>query len=601
MLQVRTQTFDARRTAAFSAADTFRRTRRILLQRRLFVAALNIVTILSLTAAMGYVLDAGGWTWPKIGMFAAFVVTLPWLSIGFWNSVIGMVLLARGQAAVADDPLALKDTPHAPITTRTAVVMALRNEEPGRSIGRLRAIFEDIERSGLAPHFDVHVLSDTNEPEIAAEEERLVTEWRAASAHPGQIHYRRRTNNRAYKAGNLEDFCDAWGERYDYFLPLDADSFMSAAAIARLVRIMQRHRRIGILQSLVIGTPSRAFFTRVFQFGMRHGMRSYTTGSVWWTGDCGPYWGHNALIRMKPFREHCRMPVLPGNGPLGGYVMSHDQVEAVMMRRAGYHVRVLAEEGESWEENPPTLPDFIRRELRWCQGNMQYFQLIGMPGLKFLSRVQLALAILMYLSPVAWMAFIFFGTAALFVVPEGGGAYPFGVGLAIFVAIMTMSLSPKIAGYLGVLFSRTQSARYGGRVRTFASCLIELVVAVLMAPVVALATSVFCVGLFFGARIDWRAQPRGQRSVTWGEAAVSFIPQTLFGTALLSLLTVYAPGVLPWAAPVIIGMVFAIPFAVLTSLRTPGLVSMKARICDIPEDAAPPPVLARLQETVPAV
>jgi membrane glycosyltransferase len=569
-------------------------------RRRLFVAALNGTSFLAFAAAMAYVLNAGGWTWPEVGMYVAYVVTLPWLVIGFWNAVIGMVLLARGRSE--DDPLALRDVPELPITARTAVVMAVRNEEVARAVGRLRTTFEDIEDNGLAPHFDVHLLSDTNDPEIAAQEERMIEEWRAASRHPDQIHYRRRTDNRAYKAGNLEDFCDAWGDAYGYFLPLDADSFMSAAAIARLVRVMQRNRRIGILQSLVIGTPSVSFFTRVFQFGMRHGMRSYTTGSVWWTGDCGPYWGHNALIRMKPFREHCRMPVLPGKGPLGGYILSHDQVEAVMMRRAGYHVRVLAEEGESWEDNPPTLPDFIRRELRWCQGNMQYFQLIGMPGLKVLSRVQLALAILMYLSPVAWMTFILFGTCALFVsAGEDGYDYPVGVGIALFVAIMTMSLAPKIAGLIGVLLGRAHAARYGGRVRVLASGAIELVVSVLMAPVVALATSVFCVGLFFGKRIDWRAQPRGHRSVEWGEAVQDFLPQTIFGAALLTVLWLYAPNVLPWAAPVIVGLVLAIPFAVLTSLQAAGRLSMRARLCDIPEDVAPPAVLRRMQEAAPAV
>jgi membrane glycosyltransferase len=330
-------------------------------------------------------------------------------------------------------------------------------------------------------------------------------------------------------------------------------------------------------------------------------MRAYTTGSVWWTGDCGPYWGHNALIRMRAFREHCTLPVLAGSGPLGGHIMSHDQVEAVLMRRAGYHVRVLVEEGESWEENPPTLPDFIRRELRWCQGNMQYLRLLAMPGLKVISRIQLALAILMYLSPVAWMLFIGFGTAALFVVPDGPGDYPAAIGLGIFVAIMTMSLAPKIMGFFGVLLCRDHSARYGGRLRTVASALIELVCSILMAPIVALAIAVFAIGLFFGARIDWRAQPRGLRRVSWGEAVVSFAPQTAFGIALLMLLSVFAPGVLPWAAPVIIGLALAIPFAVATSLRAPGEWTMKGRICCIPEDHTPPPVLARLQETVPAV
>jgi len=233
---------------------------------------------------------------------------------------------------------------------------------------------------------------------------------------------------------------------------------------------------------------------------------------------------------------------------------------------------------------------------------MQYFQLIGMPGLKVLSRVQLALAILMYLSPVAWMTFIFFGTCALFVSPgEGGYDYPVGVGIALFVAIMTMSLAPKIAGLTDVLFARAQAARYGGRLRVLAGGAIELVVSLLMAPVVALATSVFCVGLFFGKRIDWRAQARADRTVEWGEAVQDFLPQTIFGAALLAVLWLYAPNVLPWAAPVTVGLVLAIPFAVLTSLQAAGRLSMRARLCDIPEDVAPPAVLRRMQEAAPSV
>jgi membrane glycosyltransferase len=181
---------------------------------------------------------------------------------------------------------------------------------------------------------------------------------------------------------------------------------------------------------------------------MRLGMRSHTLGAAWWQGDCGPYWGHNAILRLKPFAAHCRLPVLPQGGPLGGHVLSHDQIEAALMRRAGYEVRVIPAEGISWEENPPTLMEFIRRELRWCQGNMQYFWLLGLPGLKPVSRFQLVLAILMYLGSPAWMALLAVGSLA---VGLAGTSYkpetevrP-AAGAALFAVMLLMIFAPKIA------------------------------------------------------------------------------------------------------------------------------------------------------------
>ena len=189
-------------------------------------------------------------------------------------------------------------------------------------------------------------------------------------------------------------------------LPLDADSLMSGDQIVRLTRMMQAHPKIGILQSLVVGMPSSSAFARIFQFGMRHGMRSYTMGQAWWVGDCGPFWGHNALVRIKPFHEQCDLPMLPGKPPLGGHVLRHDQVEATLMRRAGYEVRVLPEERGSWEENPPTMLEFARRDVRWCQGNMQYLKLLDLPGLYPMSRFQLVWAILMFIGIPAWTLMI---------------------------------------------------------------------------------------------------------------------------------------------------------------------------------------------------
>src|SRR6185295_15820169 len=155
-------------------------------------------------------------------------------------------------------------------------------------------------------------------------------------------------------------------------------------------------------------------FARIFQFGMRLGMRSYTLGAASWQGDCGPYWGHNAILRLVPFIEHCQLLVLPGGSSLGGHVLSYDQIEAVLMRCAGYEVRVLPEEGGSWEENPPTLLEFIRRDLRWCQGNMQYFRFLASPGIKPVSRYQLGLAILMFIGSPAWIGMLVLGSIRVY-------------------------------------------------------------------------------------------------------------------------------------------------------------------------------------------
>ena len=235
-------------------------------------------------------------------------------------------------------------------------------------------------RTGEGAQFSYFVLSDTNDPAVAAAEERAVEAWKAADPDRDRIVYRRRSDNTGFKAGNVRDFCERWGKDYALMLPLDADSLMAGPEIVRLVRMMQAHPRIGILQSLVVGMPSSSAFARIFQFGMRHGMRAYTMGQAWWVGDCGPFWGHNALVRIKPFHEQCDLPILPGKPPLGGHVLSHDQVEATLMRRAGYEVRVLPEERGSWEENPPTMLEFAQRDVRWCQGNMQYIKLLEPAG-----------------------------------------------------------------------------------------------------------------------------------------------------------------------------------------------------------------------------
>ncbi len=254
---------------------------------------------------------------------------------------------------------------------------------------------------------------------------------------------------------------------------LDADSYMTASAVLRMVGIVQANPKLGILQGLVVGMPSTSAFARIFQFGMRLGMRSWTIGSAWWQADCGLYWGHNAVIRVAPFKQHCAIPVLPGNGLLRGHVLSHDQIEAALMRRAGYDVRVLPEEDLGWEENPPTLIEFIRRDQRWCQGTLQYVFFAGIPGLEVVSRFQLLFAMLMFLGSPAWIGLLLVSTLVLAAAPSPGAVVDADYGVALLATILVMWFAPKIATIVDVLSRPILRHRFGGTFRFLGSIAIE--------------------------------------------------------------------------------------------------------------------------------
>ncbi|GLK72446.1 glucans biosynthesis glucosyltransferase MdoH [Ancylobacter dichloromethanicus] len=561
---------------------------RQLFRRRAFVLTLNAATYAGLVALFAQLLGHGGFTLLDGLLLAAFCLSTPWTILGFWNALIGLWLLhGPGDARASVYPYAGRAADDAPITARVAVVMTLRNEDPERAFARLRAMQADLAAAGAGGRFAWFVLSDTTDPAIAAAEERIFAAWRASLGEGVSLSYRRRLENTGFKAGNIRDFLERWGDAHDFMLVLDADSLIGASTMLRLVRVMQANPRLGILQSLVVGLPSRSPFARIFQFGMRHGMRSYTMGASWWAGDCGPYWGHNAVIRIAPFKAHCALPVLPGRGPLAGHILSHDQIEAVLMRRAGYEVRVLPEEMDSFEENPPHLTEFTRRDLRWCQGNMQYWRLIAMPGLKPMSRFQIAWAILMYVGAFAWIAFIALAALKVFDTGRSDAPFPVELGITLFVATFLMSLAPKLAGLADVLLRPGERQRYGGTGRLLGGALAEFLFSVLLGPVVAFRIALFMVGLAFGRTVTWEAQSRDATRLSWRTAFAGLWPQLLFGSLLGGLLWVFAPAALLWALPVLVGLLGAVPFAVLTSEPALGRWLARAGLCATPEELQP--------------
>jgi membrane glycosyltransferase len=472
--------------------------------------------------------------------------------------------------------------------------MFVRNEPPDRVIRNLDAMMREIDHAGASSQFHLYILSDTGKDDIAALEvagfSALAAQWRGRIP----VTYRRRDVNTAFKAGNFWDFCERWGGQHEFAVTLDTDSFMTAAAILRLVRIIQADPRLGILQGMVVGMPSTSAFARIFQFGMRLGMRSWTIGSAWWQGDCGPYWGHNAVIRLKPFIEHCRLPVLPGEGVLSGHVLSHDQIEAALMRRAGYDVRVLPEEDLGWEENPPTLIEFLRRDQRWCQGNLQYGPFLSMPGLKFLSRVQLAFAMLMFISSPAWIGLLVIGTLALAFSPTPADFIRPNEGQALAALVLIMWFAPKIATALDVLTRADQRHAFGGTLRFVASFVIDAVFTVLLLPIMWLTHTFFIAGMPFGRSIGWIGQVRDDHSVVWSQALRQLWPHTLLGLGALAILAATHPIAVPYALLLAGGPALSIPLAVVTARRGAGAALTRIGIGRLPEETAPPVALAAL-------
>ncbi|UFN48988.1 glucans biosynthesis glucosyltransferase MdoH [Roseomonas sp. OT10] len=548
--------------------------------RRTVFAALAGCAALGLLWLCWRALAPGGWTVWEAAILLAFAGTLPWSAIGVANAAIGLALLLWHR----DPPGAVMPQLRAPPVTpplRTALVACVRNEAMDAVLPPLVRLLDGLEAAGEGGRFILWVLSDTQDPAHAAREEAAVAALAAARAGRAcPVRYRRRAGNAGYKAGNVMEFLDRHAAGLDLFLCLDADSEMSPAAVLRLRRCMEADPRLAIVQPLIVGRPARAAFPRLFQFGMRAGMRAWATGQAWWQGDEGPYWGHNAMVRIVPFREHARLETLPD----GRAILSHDQLESVRLQAAGWKVRALPVEEGSLEANPPALPDFLARDLRWGEGNMQYGQLLRLPGLRPMGRWQLLQAILLFLGAPLWVLILL--AAVLNVLTGGAEATPRGA-LALLLGLGWVAYhAPKLAGYLEVLLKPRLAAAYGGRARFAGGALAEIAFTLFLEPISLLNKARLLVLLPFGWRGGWRPQQRADRGVSWGDAWRLLWPQTLLGLGGAGLLAAHSAAPLLWALPFLAGPVLAVPFCVLTA--EPGLSRALERrgIAATPEELA---------------
>jgi membrane glycosyltransferase len=527
----------------------------------------------------------------EFALLALFTLYIPCLAIAFWNGALGFALLnwtkrglAGGWAPFTEDGA---------ITAPTVIAMALRNEPPARAFAQLKVLASSLDRIGCLNHFDFFILSDSDRSDVIAAEEAEFEAFRAEGGSTTRRFYRRRTDCAGFKSGNIHDFCDKAGRKYDLLVLLDSDSLMTGQTVMRLVRYMQSNPSLGILQTFSLGLPSRSLFARIFLFGHRQSMRCAMAGAAWWQGDCGHYWGHNCIVRMKPFIEHCQV-FLPG-GPLAGHNVnwsSHDQIEAALMRRAGYAVRFLPEEGGSYEDNPPAFPEYLRRYRRWSLGSMQNLQLLGIPGLLPMSRFHLCLLAARYGGAAGTFAFVLIAALDM-ASPQSDSSFPIISAATLYATWTLLYFSPKLFGVADALIrSRKQ---FGGAFRLILGCLVEFVFTLLLAPLSMFTAFVALAALLLRRPQIWNGQQRDGYRLAWRSSLLEFWPQTLLGLALVIFLAVAAPHALPWFLPFAVGLVLAVPFAVATASRSLGDWAATHQLCATPEEIEPPDEVAAIR------
>jgi membrane glycosyltransferase len=550
--------------------------------RRLAYLVLMIACCAIPLALLWRALGAGGWTVAEALIWVLAAAVSPWIATLGGSAIVGFAVLMAGR-----DPLRVvwpeaRLDSDATLTLRTALLVCIRNEDTEAVLARVRPLLAALDARGVGDRFALFVLSDTQDRDLAATEAEAVEAFRAGLAHPEHLHYRRRESNEGFKAGNVMEFVQNRSAGFEAMITLDADSVMTAECVLRLARLMQQNPTVALIQTLIVAQPTAAAFPRLFQFGMRHGMRAYAAGIAWWQGPDGPYWGHNAIIRIAPFRDHAELPVLPN----GARILSHDQVEAALLRGAGWEVRLDPLEQGSYEANPPSLLEFMRRDVRWMAGNLQYFALLRLPVFSWMGRIQLVLAILLFLwSPIVAAIALAALVNALDADPRA--AVDRGSGIAATVLFALLFFAPKLLGALEVALKPAVRAAWGGGRRFAAGVAVEFVFYLLLVPISALNQTVEMAAMALGRRVGWAPQSREDRRVPVGVALRALWWHTLAGLALLLGFALAGWIAFLWALPLLAGAALGVPYCVLTADPALGMRLVRAGIAAIPEEHDP--------------
>jgi membrane glycosyltransferase len=575
---------------------------------RLFVfysSAMLLTAIVSMLFAD--LLWRTGWNNTSTILLVAFIALFLLISIGCMHGVCGFILRALG------DPDRI--TRRSDYASRniddvsTAIVFPIYNEDVARVLEGLRATYLSLERTGHLERFDFFILSDSTNPDKWVEEEQrwcdLVRELDAL----GRIYYRRRILNEGKKSGNIRDFLSTWGKRYRYFIVFDADSIMRGETIVDLVKLMEAHPDVGLIQTVPALVNAESLFGRIQQFANRLYAPIFIAGLNFWTQAFGNYWGHNAIIRTEPFMQYCDLPSLPGRKPFGGQILSHDFVEAALLLKENWQVWFAYDLEGSYEELPQDMIENAQRDRRWCQGNLQHGLVVLARGLRGVSRIHLLMGIFGYLASPLWLLFLLTFNFALWYKGHTGlseipAVHSFTVflklsatqhALLIFMICMSVLFLPKMLALLDLAFDRQRQRAFGGLRRASLSALAETAFSSLHAPLQMLWHSKFVLTILMGMGVHWGTQKRRADGIAWTAAIRAHWAHTLIGIGWGAAIWKIDQPAFWWFMPVIPGMVLAIPLNVWLSRSSWGEGARRLGLFLTPEETSPPSELDTLR------
>lgn len=576
--------------------------------RRFVLLVLIIFTTIVAAYQISGILPHQGSTNLELAIVIVFATLFAWISIGFWEAIAGLfTLLCRfNRLAVLQSPDD-KDTLDG-TEGRTAILMPICNEDVDRVFAGLHATYHSLEDTGQLQYFDFFVLSDSSDPDKWIEEEIAWAESCRTLGAYNRVFYRHRKVNLKRKSGNIADFCRRWGQNYHYMIVMDADSVLTGSIILRMVRLMANHPNMGILQTAPHPVNRETLIARIQQFASRVYGPMFNAGLHFMQLGDSHFWGHNAIIRVAPFMEHCGLPELSGKPPRGGFILSHDFVEAAFMRRGGWEVWFAFDLEGGYEEIPPTLLDELKREQRWCQGNIQHMRLLFTRGLFWAHRALFLHGALSYIASPLWVLFLGLSTTeaisevfrvpvyfptdhALF--PEWPTWYT-QWAFTLLSATAIILFLPKLLSVLLILAKKGLRRAFGGAIRILLSTSLEILFAVFFAPIRMLFHTKFVIFALLGFTVEWTPQRRSDRATGWLDALRFHGFGTALGLIWGGALFIYNQSFFWCNMPILVPLVLSVPLSVFSSRVGVGRAFRKMGLFLIPEEIDPPPILRSL-------
>lgn len=550
-----------------------------------------VIATSGLLAAFTGWFATNGVSWFEGVVVGLIAFTFFWISLSVSTAITGVVALLRPR------PCDAAKGPVEPLDV--ALLMPIYNEVTSDVFGNAAAMVAALQAEKSTHTFTLFVLSDTRDA-ITAKQELLAFQTLRAS-FPGRVYYRRRPENIDFKVGNLTEWVERYGGAYPAMLVLDADSLMSGPAIVALADALAREPGAGLVQSFPMLIGAQTVFGRMLQFATRIHGAAPAQGLASWTDREGNYWGHNAIMRTAAFATCAGLPRLAARRGDAHLILSHDFVEAGLLRRAGWSVRFLPHIQGSFEEAPATLIDFVLRDRRWCQGNLQHLRLLGTRGFHPVSRFHLLCGVMSYLMSPAWLTLLlvwalFGGGTETNAIHYFSGLNPqvswpdvnVGNGLAILGFVYAMLLAPKLIGTAIAQRIGIQMRDVGGTPQFVVSVVIEILLSIAYAPILMVQQSISVARRTVGFSETWSPQQRRGGKYALAVMVKFHLFETLIGTLLVA--GIVLGFVTPWLSPIAASLFLAVPLSALSGMNL-NAYDWSARQLSTPEQLNPPDII----------